>query len=56
MGLKQSYWNSEIRFSAEPVEEVFETVGLDDVDCFELFTEFSIGKTFLLEPDDIGLG
>ena len=41
---------------AKAIKEVLQSVGFDDVDGFELFPEFSMRKTLLSEPDDIGLG
>ena len=35
---------------------MFEAVGFDDVDGFELAAELAAGEALLLEPDDVGLG
>lgn len=41
---------------AEWIEEVFESVGLDDIDRLKLLAELAVRETPLLEPDDVGFG
>ena len=43
-------------YLAEGVEQVFEAVGLDDVNRFKLLSQFATGEAFLFEPDDVGFG
>jgi hypothetical protein len=38
------------------IEKMFEAVGFDDVNGFELLAEFSGRESLLLEPDDVGFG
>ena len=35
---------------------MFEPVGFNDINRFELFSELAAGKSLLFEPDDIGFG
>ena len=52
----QRPWKPELNFLSQRVEQMLQAVGLDDVDRFKLLAQFSAGKTFLFEPDDVGLG